>query len=181
MTTAAPPKTYNLVSLYRSHMIILRPARDEYDAMGGRRTPDHGLMLKFEGYRCRVGEEEMALLAELPCFTGIGEPRSVWIEDDDAPMMPTASVQTVRGAVASRPQAPTPPVSGWDQMGIADIRRVLAEGKIDPLVAGAWERSHRNRKRVRQAIAHALLAEDGIVLDEEPVIPDTFDATGEEA
>lgn len=184
MATLAPERTgtTRLISLYRSHCIILRPAHDVYDERGGRRTPDRGLMLKFEGYRADATPEEMAILETLPVFTGIGAMREVWVEEDEtAPMMPTAELRTVRGAVGRAPQIPQAPVSGWDQMGIAQIREVLAQGQVDPLRAGAWEQSHRNRKRVRLAIAQALMAEAGeevlAPVDEE--IPDTFGAQEE--
>jgi hypothetical protein len=187
-TAEAParPATYHLISLYRSHRIVLRPAEDVYAANGHRHTVDRGVMLAFEGYRCVASEQEMELLRELPCFTGIGAPREVWIEDEPgSPDQQAADIQTVRGALGSRPQAPVPPVTGWDQMTISQIREVLASGRVDPLRAGAWEVGHRNRKRVRVAIAQALLGDEEMgaeraALEAEPEIPDTFGGEGEE-
>lgn len=178
MTTQAPEKVKRiaLVSRYESHMIILAPARDEYDSIGGRHTVDRGIMLRFSGYRYQAKPEEFELLSRLPCFTGDGEPKTVWLEDDTAPMMPTAGVGTIRGAVASTPRQQAPPVDGWDTLPIATIRQFLSEGRVDPMLAAAWERTHRNRKRVRMAIGEAILAGDGMLPAEEAEepIPDEF-------
>jgi hypothetical protein len=183
MSTQAPEKTKRipLVSRYESHMIILRPAKDEYDSIGGRHTTDRGVMLRFSGYRYQATEEEFERLAELGCFTGDGEPKTVWVEDDTSPMMPTATVHTVQGAVAARPGGGAqPPADGWDTLPIATIRRLLADGTVDPMLAAGWERTHRNRARVRKAITDALIA-----LDSEPVaelepepIDDVFGSEG---
>jgi hypothetical protein len=185
MATLAPEKTkrIQLVSRYESHHIILRPAKDEYDSIGGRHTTDRGVMIRFTGYRYQATPEEFEMIQHLGCFTGDGEPRTVFVEDDNAPMMPTATVGVVQGAVVARTGAVSPPAEGWDTLPISQIRTLLQTGRVDPMLAAAWERTHRNRARVRKAIGEAILAGDAAA-EVEPLvedIPDQFGGEGEEA
>lgn len=185
-----------LFSLYRNHRVQLVPADDWYDPRGSRRTRDKGVMLAFQEYRCTVKDPEiLELLMQHSAFTGIGEQKSIWFEDDAMGMPSPDRIGVRQGVQVIGPMSPQPPVVGWDDLPVETMQELLDTRQVDPYRALAWERSNRNRGIVRRMIAQAIVdAEDSVPAragDREPAFnvkeldppapPDSFSsATGGE-
>jgi hypothetical protein len=125
---------------------------------GGVRVLDKGRKIKFRGHRAEIDLEDYWLLAIHPAFTGDGEPRLVFLEDEGRFIDTSATgVQVVDGATtsASRRRTP-PPIQGWDTLTYAQLRKLIADGIItSPLDALIYERQHRNREGMLQLLLAA--------------------------
>lgn len=168
------------LSEHMRHHVIVRPAEEWYTNHGSRQTQDKGVMLQFNNYRCSVTADLVDEVKELPCFTGIGEKKTLWVEGEWA--APSQDLQTVQGPILAGPRIPTvAPHPQWDNLSPAEIESIIAEGGIDLERALVYEKGQLNRGIIRRIIAQAIVKgtdeQFGVTpaeVDQDEGIDDTF-------
>lgn len=169
-----------LISRHMRHQVIVDPADDWYDAKGSRHTKDKGVTLTFNNYRCAVSDPAILdLVKELPQYTGDGDEKTIWFEDDIGMPSLEPGVKVQQGVQMVGPRPASPPATGWDDMAPSDIEQLLASGEVDAERAFDWERGNKNRGVVKQLIARTMAGgDDPPAASVNSEVPDTFGAGG---
>jgi hypothetical protein len=166
LTATAPsaPPTAPVISL-RSRLRGLRIPLEADDIMalpnGGYRMLRKGAEVRFSNGRATVTPEEWELLREHPIYTGQGQRKEVWREDEliGVPAFDTDGPRVVDGAQHSAISAPKEPIENFSRLTPKQIESKVKSGQLTDIDGALqFELAGRNRDGVKRVLMQAALA-----------------------
>ena len=157
MSTSTDTKI-KLRSRYASHKVELEAPVMQYLPNGGHVIVKPTKMIRFERGMAEVTAEDFELLKNHTAFVGSAYgPRDVWLEDDPDSPAEHRGVRVIDGAMsASTTRQASAPTPEWDSDTPANLRKAIANGKVNPQSAMEYEMTNGRRALVLRALADAI-------------------------
>lgn len=147
-----------LRSRYLGHKIELEAPAMQYLPNGGHVIVKPAKTIRFQNGMAEIDSEWLELLEQHPSFTGSSSgPRTVWLEEDPNAPTENRGVRVIDGAMSAstsaKAAAPTP---DWDSETPANLRKIIASGRVNPHQAMEYEMTNGRRALVMNALVAAI-------------------------
>ena len=157
MSTSTDTKI-KLRSRYAGHKVELEAPAMQYLPNGGHVIVKPAKTIRFQNGLAEIDPEWMPLLEQHSAFTGSASgPRTVWLEEDPNGPVEHRGVRVIDGAMsASTNRQASAPTPEWDTDTPANLRKAIANGKVNPQSAMEYEMTNGRRALVLRALADAI-------------------------
>lgn len=151
-------KKIRIRSRYANHKVELKPPIMQYLPNGGHVIVEPTKMIRFQNGMAEVDEETFELLKDHSAFVGSAYgPRDVWLEDDPESPVEHRGVRVIDGAMsASTGRQASAPTPDWDSDTPANLRKIIASGRVNAQSAMEYEMTTGRRALVLRALADAI-------------------------
>lgn len=147
-----------LRSRFGGHKVELEAPAMQYLPNGGHVIVKPAKTIRFQNGLAEIDGDWMPLLEQHPAFTGSAAgPRTVWLEDDPNGPVENRGVRVIDGAMsASTGRLASAPTPEWDSDTPANLRKIIASGRVNAQTAMEYEMTNGRRALVLRALADAI-------------------------
>lgn len=160
----ATDTTIKLRSRFANHKVELVAPVMQYLPNGGHVIVQQAKTIRFNNGMAEVDEETFELLKQNRAFTGSSSgPRSVWAENDPSAPVEHQGPRVIDGAMsASTSRLANAPTPDWDSATPANLRKLISDGKVNPMSALDYEMGNGRRALVIAALADAIASTEQV-------------------